>query len=182
MGKQFRLLLQYCQMFLFWYDGKSCFEEFQHFQWSVFTPNSADWTEVSMIGKVHSIYSTSGLPGKPFNPLLTSLWKAFFFPGTFKNALFKAYICKKISWVRPLRSPPAALRALPYPPLVLRCITSHRFVPSCPTQKYSSEKKKPKITNFWKLWLHVTNPDHKECLWVWAYFNGLILRLKYYFL
>ena len=125
MGKQFRLLLQYCQMFLFWYDGKSCFEEFQHFQWSVFTPNSADWTEVSMIGKVHSIYSTSGLPGKPFNPLLTSLWKTFFFPGTFKNALFKAYICKKFPGLGP--SDPHLRHWEPSHTLHSCCVASRRI-------------------------------------------------------
>ena len=62
---------------------------------------------------------------------------------------------------------PAAWGAVPHPPYPSPSSASHRFAPSCPTQKNSSKKRKHNDINLWlKPRLHVTNPTHKNYLWV----------------
>ena len=143
----------------------------------------------------------TGLQGKLFKPFFNLFWNAqkTFFPnyhekpflvlflGPLKlpwNALFRACISKKFPGGG--GGAPAALRALPYPPHMLHCIVPHRFVPSCPTQKFLNNTPPPKK----KIYIYIYKFLAKTlapCKWpwsqgvplsLWAYFNGLILRLK----
>ena len=95
-----------------------------------------------------------------------------------KNALLRAYICKKNSWGRTPRPPSVTWKALCT--LHTRHIMTRRITlcHPMPCENFPVIRKKKKKNLWLKPWLHVTNPDHKEYLWVYHHFNGLILKLK----
>ena len=122
--------------------------------------------------------------GNLFKPCLTFLRGKIFFPSFCENqyslwplklpwnAFLRAYICKKFLVEDPqtptfsMESPPAPSTHATLLRVASFCGLSHCFVPSCPTHKFPV--KRPGNTNLWlKPWLNVTNPNHKEYLWVY---------------
>ena len=126
------------------------------------------------------ILLNSGLPGKPFltffgrqEPFfLSSCVKHFlaFFSGAFKIVPkwpSQSVYLQKFPEAGPL-DPTCDMESPLHPAHPPLNDLSHRFVPSCPIEKFSS--KRPKNTNLWlKRWLHITNPDHKEYLRVYRH-------------